>query len=114
LYLAIAVQNLKSNLSAFISYEDVDNLSNWAWNNSFSYTLWKKIGVGFDFGLRSNKQEAFNFALAQNPTATGITLDNVDNDLQTFWTLGLSYNFVYSNNKCPVRVIFLRIESLTI
>ena len=89
----IGAINFKSNLSAFISYEDVDNLSNWAWNNSFSYTLWKKIGVGFDFGLRSNKQEAFNFALAQDPTATGITLDNVDNDLQTFWTLGLSYGF---------------------
>ena len=84
--------NFKSNLSAFLSYEDSD-LSNWAWNNSFSYTLWKKIGVGFDFGLRSNRQEAFNFALAQDPTATDITLDNVDNDLQTFWTLGLSYNF---------------------
>jgi len=84
--------NFKSNLSAFLSYEDSD-LSNWAWNNTFSYTLWKKIGVGFDFGLRSNRQEAFNFALAQDPTATDITLDNVDNDLQTFWTLGLSYNF---------------------
>jgi len=50
------------------------------------------IGVGFDFGLRSNKQEALNFALAQDPaTATGF--DDVDNDLQTYYTFGLSYNF---------------------
>ncbi len=88
----IGAINFKSNLSAFISYEDVDNLSNWSWNNSFAYTLWKKIGVGFDFGLRSNKQEALNFALAQDP-ATATSFDNVNNDLQTYWTLGLSYAF---------------------
>ena len=66
---------------------EVDDLSNWTWNNSFSYTLWKKIGVGFDFGLRSNKQEALNFALNQNP-ATATSFDDVDNDLQTYWTFG--------------------------
>ena len=88
----IGAINFKSNLSAFISYEDVDNLSNWSWNNSFSYTLWKKIGVGFDFGLRSNKQEALSFALSQDP-ATATSFEDVDNELQTFWTLGLSYAF---------------------
>ena len=74
----------KSNLSAFLSYEDGD-LSNWTWINSFSYTLWKKIGVGFDFGLRSNRQEAANFQ--------GTTLADADNKLQSYYTLGLSYNF---------------------
>jgi len=88
----IGAINFKTNLSAFISYEEVDDLSNWTWNNSFSYTLWKKIGVGFDFGLRSNKQEALNFALAQTPP-TATSFDDVDNDLQTYWTLGLSYSF---------------------
>lgn len=87
----------KSNLSAFYSYEDPD-LSNWTWTNSFSYTLWKMIGVGFDFGLRSNKQEALSYALGQyNPEAvpaeTEPTFDNVDNELQTYYTLGLSYKF---------------------
>ncbi|MFP2995606.1 DUF3078 domain-containing protein [Spongiivirga sp. MCCC 1A20706] len=81
--------SLKSNLSAFQSYENSD-LSNWTWINSFGYTLWKKIGVGFDFGLRSNKQEALNFALASEPTTT---FDTVDNDLQTYWLLGLNYSF---------------------
>ncbi|AXT18455.1 DUF3078 domain-containing protein [Flavobacteriaceae bacterium AU392] len=92
----IGAINFKTNLSTFISYEDSD-LSNWTWNNSFAYTLWKKIGVGFDFGLRSNKQEALNFALSQidplNPPAVIPNFDNVDNDLQTYWTLGLSYSF---------------------
>lgn len=89
--------SFKTNLSAFLSYEDAD-YSNWTWTNSFSYTLWKAIGVGFDFGLRSNKQEAFNFALnnalSQDPVPTTLpTLEDTDNDLQTFWNLGLSYAF---------------------
>ena len=81
----------KSNFSTFQSYKSSD-LSNWTWTNSFSYTLWKMIGVGFDFGLRSNKQEALNYALAQDP-ATATSFDDVDNDLQTYYTIGLSYKF---------------------
>jgi len=66
----------KSNLSAFMSYEGSD-LSNWTWVNSFS-TAYKGIGIGFDVGLRNNKQEA----LAASKT---------DNPLQSYWILGLSY-----------------------
>lgn len=89
--------NFKSNLSMFQSYKSSD-LSNWTWTNSFSYTLWKMIGVGFDFGLRSNKQEALSYALGQYdpiavPLETVPTFDNVDNELQTYYTLGLSYKF---------------------
>ncbi|NNE32960.1 MAG: DUF3078 domain-containing protein [Winogradskyella sp.] len=81
----------KSNFSTFQSYKSSD-LSNFTWTNSFSYTLWKMIGVGFDFALRSNKQEALSYALAQSPpTATGF--DDVDNKLQTYYTIGLSYAF---------------------
>jgi len=83
--------NFKSNLSMFQSYKS-SNFSNWTWTNSFGYTLWKMIGVGFDFGLRSNKQEALNYAI--NTLAdTNATFDNVDNDLQTYYTIGLSYKF---------------------
>lgn len=83
--------NIKSNLSVFQSYEN-NNLSNWTWTNSLGYTVWKNIGLGLDFGLRDSKQEALNFALAQDPpTATGF--DDVDNKLQTFYTLGISYKF---------------------
>ncbi|MDB4273698.1 DUF3078 domain-containing protein [Algibacter sp.] len=87
----IGAVNFKTNLSAFQSYKSSD-FSNWTWSNSFSYTLWKMIGVGFDFGLRSNKQEALNYALAQVP-ASATSFDDVDNDLQTYYTVGLSYKF---------------------
>jgi len=83
--------NYKSNLSVFQSYKSSD-LSNWTWTNAFGYTLWKMIGVGFDFGLRSNKQEALNYAI-NTLGDINATFDTIDNDLQTFWTLGLSYSF---------------------
>jgi len=78
--------NLKSNLSVFMSYEG-SNYSNYTWTNSFSYTFWKSIGVGFDFGLRKNKQEALNYALDTDPDAN---FDSIDNDLQSYWLLGLN------------------------
>ncbi len=79
----------------FQSYKS-GNLSNWTWTNGFGYTLWKMIGVGFDFGLRSSAQEALNFALGQfDPLGTDPkpTFDNNDNDLQSYWALGLNYSF---------------------
>lgn len=91
----IGAINFKSNLTAFASYESGD-LSNWQWTNSFGYTLWKKIGVGFDFGLRNSNQETLNNALstfAATPNGTVPTFDNIDSELQSYWTLGLSYAF---------------------
>lgn len=81
--------NVKSNLSVFTSYNN-SNLSNWNWTNSFSYNLWKKIGLGFEFGLRNNKQEALNNALITNANAT---FDTTDNKIQSYWLLGMSYAF---------------------
>ena len=66
----------KSNLSLFISYKGSD-LSNWTWTNGVTTAI-KGFGVGLDFGLRGNKQEAL---------AAGLT----DNPLQTYWVLGLTY-----------------------
>ena len=83
--------SLKSNLSLFQSYKSED-LSNWTWTNSFGYTLWKMIGVGFDFGLRNNRQEALNYQINTLGNTTA-TFDNLDNELQTYWTVGLSYSF---------------------
>ena len=87
----IGAINFKTNLSTFQSYKSGD-FSNITWTNSFSYTLWKMIGVGFDFGLRSNKQEALNYSIATLGNTTE-TFDSVDNDLQTYYTVGLSYKF---------------------
>ncbi len=83
--------SFKTNLSMFQSYESSD-LSNWTWNNSFSYSLWKMIGVGFDFGLRNNKQEALDYSINTLGNTTD-TFATVDNDLQTYYTIGLSYKF---------------------
>lgn len=82
--------SFKSNLSAFASYEGTD-LSNWTWQNAFGYTLWKNIGVGFEFGLRGNHQEAVNFAI-DNGDATA-SFDTVKNELQSFYLIGLNYKF---------------------
>ncbi|MBT8306580.1 MAG: DUF3078 domain-containing protein [Maribacter sp.] len=84
--------SFKTNLSMFQSYES-SNLSNWTWINSFGYTLWNGIGLGFEFGLRDNKQEALNFALNGPTPDAGATFDNVDNELQTYWLFGLNYAF---------------------
>ena len=81
----------KTNLSAFLSYSDVPNFSNWTWVNGFSLTVWKGIGVGIDFGLRGNKQESFNAALADNPDLKIEDLPSDQNPLQSYWLIGLSY-----------------------
>lgn len=85
--------NFKSNFSTFQSYKN-SNLSNFTWINSLGYTLWKGIGLGFEFGLRGNHQEALAHELAQTPPpAVTPTFENTDNDLQTYWLFGLNYSF---------------------
>lgn len=76
--------SVKSNFSMFQSYKDGD-LSNWTWTNSLGYKVWKNIGLGFEFGLRNNQQEAAN--------SQGVALAAADNKLQSFWLFGLSYGF---------------------
>jgi hypothetical protein len=84
--------NFKSNLSMFQSYKSSD-YSNWTWTNSLGYTLWKGIGIGLEGGLRKNKQEALDYALNGPNPDLGATFDNVDNKLQTYWLVGVNYNF---------------------
>ncbi|MDH3322628.1 MAG: DUF481 domain-containing protein, partial [Flavobacteriaceae bacterium] len=79
--------NFKSNLSVFQSYETSD-YSNFTWTNAFAYSIWKNIGLGFDFGLRKNFQEALNYELKTDPDAT---FNNVDNKLQSYWLFGLNF-----------------------
>jgi len=78
--------NFKTNFSTFQSYKSSD-LSNWTWTNSFGYTLWKGIGLGFEFGLRGNQQESFTFGA--NP---GATLSDTDANTQSYWLFGLNYS----------------------
>ncbi len=83
--------SLKSNLSSFISYKS-SNLSNWTWINAFSYKVWKNLGMGLEFGLRDNKQEALNYA-RETLELPDATFDNIDNKLQTYWLFGITYDF---------------------
>ncbi|MFS4466372.1 DUF3078 domain-containing protein [Maribacter sp. 2210JD10-5] len=87
---SIGAINFKTNFSTFQSYKSGD-LSNWTWINSFGYTLWKGIGLGFEFGLRNNKQEALANALATGVTPVP-TFENVDNPVQSYWLFGLNYS----------------------
>lgn len=87
----------KSNFSTFQSYKN-SNLSNFTWINSLHYKIFNQIGVGFEFGLRGNKQE--NLAFSQEvfdaqevPTGVRPTFDNLDSQLQTYYLLGLTYAF---------------------
>lgn len=88
----IGAVSFKTNLSMFQSYKSGD-LSNWTWINSFGYTIWNGIGLGFEFGVRDNKQEALNYALNGPTPDAAATFDNIDNDLQTYWLFGLNYAF---------------------
>jgi len=80
----------KTKLSTFWSYKTM-NYSNWTWTNTFGYTIWGKLGVGFEFALRQNKQEAldYNRNILNDPTAT---FNNIDNKLQNYWLVGLNYS----------------------
>ncbi len=86
----------KSNLSAFQSYKSSD-YSNFTWINSFNYKLFNQIGVGFEIGLRGNKQENLEFArdtwMEDDMAGTEPTFDNTDLQLQSYYLLGLTYSF---------------------
>lgn len=70
--------NWKSNLSAFVSYKDPAELSNYTWTNGISFTAFKGIGVGIEYALRINKQET---------EAAGS-----DKNLQQYFIIGLTYS----------------------
>ena len=82
--------SFKTNLSSFLSYEDT-NRSNWTWTNSFSYTLWKNIGIGLETGLRGNKQETLDYTIKN--VDENATFDTIDNELQWYFLTGISYKF---------------------
>ena len=88
----------RSNASGFLSYKD-SNLSNWTWVNSFGFNAFKGVGVGFEFGLRGNAQEALgafsDAAAARGEITSGIDFDTpgFTSDIQTYWLLGLSFGF---------------------
>ncbi len=103
-----------SNLSAFVSYSDPSNFSNWEWINGFGFNVWKGIGVGFTVGLRGDMQQSYNNFITNTGTtdANGVftpsfsvkdgdsnflDIDKVgdesgfENKVQSYILLGLTY-----------------------
>jgi hypothetical protein len=80
-----------SNFSGFLSYRSI-NRSNWTWNTSVSYKLWKVIGLGIEGGLRGNRQETLDYEIniLGNEDAN---FDTIDNKLQSYFLAGISYKF---------------------
>lgn len=71
-----------SNFSAFVSYSDVTNFSNWEWINGFGFNVWKGIGVGLTYGLRGDMQQSYNNFIATDGTtdANGVFTPNFSVD----------------------------------
>lgn len=67
---------LRSNLTGFMSYEDMDELSNFTWTTGINFTAFKGIGVGIEYALRWNKQET----------------RLLEDDIQQYFLIGLSYS----------------------
>lgn len=67
----------RSNLTGFMSYEEIDELSNFTWTSGINFTAFKGVGIGVEYAIRWNKQET----------------RNVEDDIQSYFMLGLSYNF---------------------
>ena len=53
----------RTNLSAFASYSDTNNFSNWTWVNGVNFTAWKGIGFGFEFGLEKTNKKVTTLSL---------------------------------------------------
>ena len=82
--------SFKSNFSGFLSYKDI-NRSNWTWTNTFSYTIWKGIGLGFETGLRGNRQETLDYEITN--IDEDATFDTIDNKVQSYFLAGITYKF---------------------
>lgn len=84
----ISKVSIKSKLSIFQSYKSI-HYSNFIWINTVGYKFWRNFGIGIDFSLRRNMQEALNYELKTNPDAS---FDSVKNKIQLHWTFGLHYS----------------------
>ncbi len=100
----------KSNFSAFLSYKDMNNLSNWTWINGFSFAAWKGIGVGVEFGLRGSMQEFLGSLrtpvqaiVDADPTNTAnqALLDGISFDTAGDLSNNTDYDFLFNSPTDP-------------
>ena len=70
---------LASSFSGFLSYEQLDLLSNFTWTNGMNIKIIKSVGIAIEYAMRVSQQET----LVLN------TLD--ENHLQSYFLMGLSF-----------------------
>jgi hypothetical protein len=70
----------RTHLSAFLSYSDIKDFSNYTWTNSIGFNAFKGVGIGIEYALRVNRQESSAFGF--------------DQTLQQYFILGLTYSLV--------------------
>ncbi len=70
--------NYRTNLSAFGSYKDLSNLSNYTWINGLNFKVLGNVGVGIEYAIRSSKQET-------------IIVPPGNKHFQSYFLMGVSY-----------------------
>lgn len=70
--------NVQSNFSGFLSYEQLDILSNFTWSNGFNVKLFKGLGMGLEYALRVSRQETRELNLN-------------DDHLQSYLVMGMTF-----------------------
>jgi len=70
--------NLASSFSGFLSYEEIEILSNYTWTNRLNVKLIKSLGLAMEYALRMSQQET---------VAIGLNDDHV----QSYFLMGLSF-----------------------
>lgn len=68
---------VKSHLAGFMSYENIEELTNYTWTNSLNLKVLDSVGFGIEYALRVSPQE----------TAALTT----DEDVQSYVIMGVSY-----------------------
>jgi len=70
--------SVQSNFSGFLSYEELDFLSNFTWRNGVNFKFFKGIGLGLEYALRVSRQET-------------VAINLTDEHLQSYLVMGMSF-----------------------
>jgi hypothetical protein len=68
----------RTHLSAFLSYRNIEDFSNYTWTNGIAFNAFKGVGIGLEYALRINRQESSAFGF--------------DQTLQQYFVMGLTYS----------------------
>ena len=69
--------SVKSHFNSFVSYRDIDQLSNYTWTNGVNIKIMDSVGLGIEHALRVSPQETNALSIVE--------------DLQSYIVMGISY-----------------------